>query len=58
MKILKIFALLLTALVISIPASAKYKFSVLTQVDTSNTFWQGIKRGMDDACETLKVDCP
>ena len=57
MKIYKLFALMFAALLIAVPASAKYKFSVLTQVDTSNTFWQGIKRGMDDACDTLQVDC-
>ena len=39
MKIYKLFALMFAALLIALPASAKYKFSVLTQVDTSNTFW-------------------
>ena len=57
MKLLKISAILISMMLLSLPANAKYKFSVLTQVDTSNTFWQGIKRGMDDACETLDVDC-
>ena len=57
MNMIKLFIAICTVFLISIPASAKYKFSVLTQVDTSNTFWQGIKRGMDDACEMLDVDC-
>ena len=57
MKLLKISAIFISMMLMSLPANAKYKFSVLTQVDTSNTFWQGIKRGMDDACETLDVDC-
>ena len=38
-------------------AQAEYKFTYLTQTGVDNTFWQTIKRGMDDACETLKVDC-
>jgi simple sugar transport system substrate-binding protein len=57
MKLLKISIILISMMLMSLTANAKYKFSVLTQVDTSNTFWQGIKRGMDDACETLDVDC-
>ena len=57
MKILKLFSLTISIILLSLTANAKYQFSILTQVDTSNTFWQGIKRGMDDACETLNVDC-
>ncbi|EGU59554.1 putative ABC transporter periplasmic solute-binding protein, partial [Vibrio nigripulchritudo ATCC 27043] len=33
------------------------RFTYLTQTGIDNTFWQTIKRGMDDACETLKADC-
>ena len=33
------------------------KFTVLTQTGIDNTFWQTIKRGMDDACEDYQVDC-
>jgi simple sugar transport system substrate-binding protein len=34
-----------------------YKFAVITQTGSDNLFWKSIKRGMDDACSTLKVDC-
>jgi simple sugar transport system substrate-binding protein len=44
-------------LVASASAQAEYKFTYLTQTGVDNTFWQTIKRGMDDACETLQVDC-
>lgn len=38
-------------------ASAEYRFTILTQTGIDNTFWQTIKRGMDDACEDYQVDC-
>lgn len=38
-------------------ATAEYRFTVLTQTGIDNTFWQTIKRGMDDACEDYGVDC-
>ncbi len=34
-----------------------YRFTILTQTGIDNTFWQTIKRGMDDACEDYAVDC-
>ncbi len=34
-----------------------YRFTILTQTGVDNTFWQTIKRGMDDACADYKVDC-
>lgn len=34
-----------------------YRFTILTQTGVDNTFWQTIKRGMDDACRDFKVDC-
>ena len=37
--------------------AAEYQFSVLTQTGVDNTFWQTIKRGMDDACRDYDVDC-
>ncbi len=37
--------------------SQEYRFTILTQTGIDNTFWQTIKRGMDDACETFNVDC-
>jgi simple sugar transport system substrate-binding protein len=44
-------------LMMTVTAQAEYKFTYLTQTGVDNTFWQTIKRGMDDACATLKVDC-
>lgn len=38
-------------------AMAQYRFTILTQTGIDNTFWQTIKRGMDDACEDYEVDC-
>lgn len=38
-------------------AQETYKFTVLTQTGIDNTFWQTIKRGMDDACADYKADC-
>lgn len=38
-------------------AFAEFRFTVLTQTGIDNTFWQTIKRGMDDACEDYQVDC-
>jgi simple sugar transport system substrate-binding protein len=38
-------------------AEESYKFSVITQTGVDNTFWQSIKRGMDDACAALQADC-
>jgi len=38
-------------------AQEPYKFSIITQTGVDNTFWQSIKRGMDDACAALQVDC-
>lgn len=44
-------------LMASTASQAEYKFTYLTQTGVDNTFWQTIKRGMDDACTTLQVDC-
>lgn len=41
----------------SAAAQDNFKFTVLTQTGIDNTFWQTIKRGMDDACEDYQVDC-
>jgi len=41
----------------SASAEGKYQFTILTQTGIDNTFWQTIKRGMDDACEDYQVDC-
>lgn len=38
-------------------AEDQYRFTILTQTGIDNTFWQTIKRGMDDACEDYDVDC-
>ena len=38
-------------------AADELQFTVLTQTGIDNTFWQTIKRGMDDACEDYQVDC-
>ena len=38
-------------------AQDQLQFTVLTQTGVDNTFWQTIKRGMDDACEDYQVDC-
>lgn len=43
--------------VTSATAEDNLKFTVLTQTGIDNTFWQTIKRGMDDACEDYQVDC-
>ena len=51
-------AVIMVNLFISMSAQAQqYKFTYLTQTGVDNTFWQTIKRGMDDACKTLQVDC-
>jgi len=64
MKILKTL-LISTSLIFfaSQASAAKYSFSIVSVSDTSNTFWQGIQKGMDGACEMLnawgqdEVDC-
>jgi simple sugar transport system substrate-binding protein len=38
-------------------AADKLRFVYLTQTGIDNSFWQSIKRGMDDACAQYKVDC-
>jgi simple sugar transport system substrate-binding protein len=38
-------------------AEKKLKFAYLTQTGIDNTFWQTIKRGIDDACKKFDVDC-
>lgn len=38
-------------------AQDQLQFTILTQTGIDNTFWQTIKRGMDDACEDYQVDC-
>lgn len=50
-------ALLGTVLVAGATQAQDYRFTVLTQTGIDNTFWQTIKRGMDDACEDYAVDC-
>ena len=64
MKFIKILACVFSILLIASPISAaKYSFSIVSVSDTSNTFWQGIQKGMDAACEMLnawgqdEVDC-
>ena len=64
MKFIKILASVFSILLIASPISAaKYSFSIVSVSDTSNTFWQGIQKGMDAACEMLnawgqdEVDC-
>ena len=64
MKFIKILACVFSILLIASPISAaKYSFSIVSVSDTSNTFWQGIQKGMDVACEMLnawgqdEVDC-
>lgn len=64
---MKIFKTILCAITITFfmsPANAaKYEFSIVSVSDTSNTFWQGIQKGMDAACEMInswgqdEVDC-
>lgn len=50
-------AMMLAATLTATGAAAEYRFTVLTQTGIDNTFWQTIKRGMDDACEDYGVDC-
>ncbi|MBN8998417.1 MAG: sugar ABC transporter substrate-binding protein [Rhizobiales bacterium] len=38
-------------------AQEKPKFVYLTQTGIDNTFWQSIKKGMDDACAQFNADC-
>ena len=64
MKFIKILACVFSIFLIASPISAaKYSFSIVSVSDTSNTFWQGIQKGMDAACEMLnawgqdEVDC-
>lgn len=58
MKLFKKPAILavVTALFTTV-AQAEFQFTVLTQTGVDNTFWQTIKRGMDDACTDYQVDC-
>lgn len=49
--------LALLSLLSAAVAQERYRFTYLTQTGTDNTFWQVVKRGMDDACQTLDVDC-
>lgn len=56
-KIFPIIAAMALALAPWNGALAEYRFTVLTQTGIDNTFWQTIKRGMDDACEDYGVDC-
>ncbi len=64
MNFIKILTCVFSILLITSPISAaKYSFSIVSVSDTSNTFWQGIQKGMDAACEMLnawgqdEVDC-
>jgi simple sugar transport system substrate-binding protein len=41
----------------AIAQEKQYRFTILTQTGVDNTFWQTIKRGMDDACKDYNVDC-
>ena len=41
----------------SVSGQEPLRFTYLTQTGIDNTFWQTIKRGMDDACEDFAVDC-
>ena len=50
-------ALLATVLTTGAAQAQDYRFTILTQTGIDNTFWQTIKRGMDDACEDYSVDC-
>lgn len=38
-------------------AHAQLKFVYLTQTGIDNSFWQAIKKGMDDACAQYSADC-
>src|SRR5213083_2096363 len=38
-------------------AQEKMKFVYLTQTGIDNSFWQSIKKGMDDACAQFDADC-
>ncbi|MFV0384332.1 sugar ABC transporter substrate-binding protein [Paracoccus sp. (in: a-proteobacteria)] len=56
----KLAATALTAIWATIAAAQAqepYRFTILTQTGIDNTFWQTIKRGMDDACAQYQVDC-
>ena len=53
-------ALALSLSVAVLPSSASaanMKFVYLTQTGIDNSFWQTIKKGMDDACAQFEVDC-
>ncbi|MFV0410788.1 MAG: sugar ABC transporter substrate-binding protein [Paracoccus sp. (in: a-proteobacteria)] len=50
-------ALGLTLLAGAATAQESYRFTILTQTGVDNTFWQTIKRGMDDACADYQLDC-
>ena len=56
-KICTAAALGLTLAATGAMAQDNFRFTVLTQTAIDNTFWQTIKRGMDDACEDYQVDC-
>lgn len=59
MKIKTLVSASLLSLAVTTGATAQedLQFTVLTQTGIDNTFWQAIKRGMDDACEDYQVDC-
>ena len=49
-------AVLATVLTAGAAQAQDYRFTILTQTGIDNTFWQTIKRGMDDACGDYAVD--
>jgi simple sugar transport system substrate-binding protein len=64
MKIIKTILCFFIITLFAYPANAeKYEFSIVSVSDTSNTFWQGIQKGMDAACDMInswgqdEVDC-
>ena len=64
MRIFKILCILFSFMFCITPVNAeKYEFSIVSVSDTSNTFWQGIQKGMDAACEMInawgqdEIDC-
>lgn len=39
------------------PKEKPYRFNLYTQASIDNSFWQTVKRGMEDACSTFKAEC-
>ncbi len=50
-------ALCLAPMLVHAADTKPYRFNLYSHASTDNSFWQTVKRGMEDACSNLKVEC-